>query len=72
MGFGVGYGIAEIMGMEGIARGVLIVQCSMPVAVVNSLFAARYERAPDIVASMVVISTVMSFATLPLVLSAVL
>ncbi len=72
LGFGVGLGVATALGLDGAARGVLILQCSMPTAVINSLFAARYGRRPEEVASMVVLSTVMSFATLPLVLAAVL
>jgi predicted permease len=36
--------------------------------VFNYLFAMRYKTAPEEVAGMVVISTVLSFATLPLLL----
>ena len=50
------------------ARGVLIVQSSMPVAVFNCLFAQRNQRAPEEVAGLVVISTALSFVTLPLLL----
>jgi len=72
IGVGVGSGMASAFGLDGIARGVLIIQCSMPVAVHNYLFAQRYQRRPDEVASMVVISTAVSFATLPLLLIFVL
>ena len=65
MGFAVGVGLSELMGLEGLERGVIIVQSSMPVAVFNYLFAQRYNRAPEEVAGMVVISTAISFATLP-------
>jgi malate permease and related proteins len=68
MGFAVGVGLSEILGLEGLERGVLIVQSSMPVAVFNYLFAQRYKREPEEVAGMVVISTAISFATLPLLL----
>jgi predicted permease len=72
IGFGVGSGMAAAFGLTGVARGVLIIQCAMPVAVHNYLFAQRYQRSPDEVASMVVISTALSFATLPLLLLYVL
>jgi predicted permease len=72
MGFAVGWGVAVLFGMEGAARGVLILQCAMPVAVFNYLFAARYGTRPTEVAGTVVISTVLSFATLPLLLLFVL
>lgn len=72
LGFLVGWGTAEALGMEGAARGVLILEAAMPVAVYNYLFAMRYDRAPDEVAGMIVISTLISFATLPALLLFVL
>ena len=69
MGFAVGYGLASGLGFEGVARGVLIIQCAMPVAVFNFLFAQRYDRTPGEVAGMVLISTVIALALLPLVLA---
>lgn len=67
-GFAVGWATAEVFGMEGAARGVLILQCTMPVAVFNYLFALQYGNQPEEVAGTVVISTVLSFLTLPLLL----
>ena len=72
MGLAVGLGLAHLFGLEGMARGVFILQCSMPVAVFNYLFAQRYKRAPEEVAGMVVISTAVSFATLPFLLLLIL
>lgn len=69
IGFGGGLGLAELFALEGIARGVLILQCSMPPAVFNYLFATRYERSPAEVAAIVVTCTLLSFATLPLLLA---
>lgn len=68
MGFGVGLALAEVFGFEGAMKGVLILQSALPVAVFNYLFAARYETEPQAVAGAVVISTVVSFATLPLLM----
>ena len=67
-GFAVGLGVAEAFGLEGTARGVLILQSTMPTAVFNYLFSLRYGREPEEVAGMVMISTTLSFATLPLLL----
>jgi malate permease and related proteins len=72
MGFSVGLGLTYLLGLEGAARGVVILQCSMPVAVFNYLFAQRYGRAAEEVASVIVTSTLISFATLPLILLVVL
>jgi predicted permease len=68
MGFGVGVAIAAVLGLEGAARGVAILQASMPVAILNYLFANQYNAEPEGVASFVVVSTIMSFVTLPLLL----
>ena len=65
MGFGVGLALASLFGLEGTARGVLILDCAMPAAVFNYMMAERYGRSPSEVASVVVLSTLLSFATLP-------
>ncbi len=68
MGFVVGVGVAELFGLTGVMRGVTILQSAMPVAVFSYLFAVRYNRSPEEVAGTVVISTLLSFATLPALL----
>jgi predicted permease len=65
IGLGVGFALAEILGLEGAARGVLILESTMPVAVLNYLFAARYDRSPEEIAGLVLVSTTISFVTLP-------
>jgi len=71
-GFLIGYAASWAFGLEGVARGVVILQSSLPVAVFNYLFAKLYNRAPEEVAGLVVVSTLLSFATLPLLLLLVL
>ena len=55
--------------LQGFAAGVLLIQCSMPSAVLNYLVASIYspKKIVDSVASTIVVSTVMSFATIPVV-----
>ena len=65
-GFIVGYAVGDIWGMEGAARGVLIIGAAMPIAVHNYMFAQRFDRNSDDTAGMIVISTILSLATLPL------
>ncbi|MCB2100858.1 MAG: AEC family transporter [Rhodobacterales bacterium] len=65
MGFLVGLGVAQALGLEGAARGVLILDSAMPAAVFNYLFAQRYNNAPEEVAGIVVISTALAFLILP-------
>jgi predicted permease len=72
VGFLIAFAVAEVLGLEGVARGVLILQGSMPAAMFSYLFAARYDRAPDDVAGIVLMSTLFSVLTLPLVVAYVL
>jgi predicted permease len=66
LGFAVALAIAEVFDIQGIARGVLILQGAMPAAIFNYLFAARYDRHPDDIAGVVLMSTLVSALTLPL------
>ena len=71
-GFGIAVLVAGWFGLEGTERGVLILQSSMPVAVFNYLLALRFRREPGEVAGMVLMSTLLAFALLPLIVSYVL
>ncbi|MBL8224214.1 MAG: AEC family transporter [Chromatiales bacterium] len=68
LGFAAGYVLTLVLGLEGTARGVVIIESAMPVAVFNYLLAARYDRHPGDVAGAILLSTLLSFATLPLLL----
>ena len=72
LGLAIGLTLAELFQFEDVARGVIILQCTMPVAVYNYLFAQRYENQPSEVAGAVVISTALSFLTLPFLIAFVL
>jgi predicted permease len=71
-GFSLGVLVAGLFGLEGVERGVLILQSSMPVAVFNYLLALRYQREPGEIAGMVVLSTVLSFILMPFIVGFVL
>lgn len=60
--------VVELLALEGVARGVVLIQSAMPVAVFNYLFAERFNRQPEAVAGMVVVSTTLSFFTIPALL----
>jgi predicted permease len=55
--------------LEGVALGVMLLQGVMPTAVFSYLFAARYARAADDVAGIVLVSTLLTAALLPLLVS---
>jgi predicted permease len=69
MGLAVGVGLTELIGLEGVVRGVVILDCAMPAAVINYLFAQKHNRDPDEVAGIVVASTTISLLTIPLILA---
>jgi hypothetical protein len=68
IGFCVGLLLCEIFNLEGIVRGVVMIQACMPSAVFNYLLALNFNRDKEEVAGVVVCSTVLSFITLPLLL----
>lgn len=59
-------------GLDAIALAVLIVQIATPVAVTSYLLAEKYGADSDSVAGLVVVSTLMSVVTLPLILAFVI
>lgn len=65
IGLAVGLAAAELLGLEGASRGILILESTTPVAVLNYLFAARYDRSPEEVAGLVLVSTTIFLITLP-------
>lgn len=72
LGFLIAVGVAEVFGLEGPAKGVLILQGAMPAAIFNYLFAVRYDRNPDDIAGIVLASTLISALTMPLLVAYVL
>ena len=65
----IGFFIIKFFNLEGVAAGVLLIQCSMPSAILNYLVGSIYspKRIVDNIASMIVVSTVLSFITVPIV-----
>ena len=71
-GFLIGLAAVWAFDLQGVERGVVLIQAAMPVAVFNYLFAAMHQNRPEEVAGMVLISTTLSFITLPALLVFVL
>ena len=65
----IGIGLIWIFNLKGFAAGVLLIQCSMPSAVLNFLVGSLYspKETVDDVASMIFVSTVLSFITVPII-----
>jgi predicted permease len=69
LGICTGFALTVLFGIEGLTRKVLILQAAMPVGVLNYLFAHRYSRSPEQVASLVLVSTLMAVVTIPMLLA---
>ena len=65
----IGFIIIKTFNLTGIAAGVLLIQCSMPSAILNYLVGSIYspKKVVDNIASMIVVSTILSFITIPIV-----
>ena len=67
-GAAIGIAVAALFGLSGSMKAVLILPCASPVAVYNYLFAQRWNNQPEEVAGVVVLSTLFSIVTIPLLL----
>ena len=65
----VGLTLIYLFNLNGIAAGVLLIQCSMPSAILNYLVGSMYspKTVIDSIASTIVVSTILSFITIPIV-----
>ena len=67
-GLAIGFLIVYIFQMTGIIRSVVILMAAMPGAVNTYLIAAKYKNEPELVASVVFITTVVSLLLIPFLL----
>ena len=65
----VAYGVGQALHLQGLDLQVLILQSSMPVAVSSLIMVTEFGGNPALVARTVVVSTLLSFLTLPLVIN---
>jgi len=65
----IGYLIIKIFNLSGYAAGVLLIQSSMPSAILTYLIASMYspKEIVDNISSMIVVSTLMSLITVPII-----
>ncbi|MEM6886788.1 MAG: AEC family transporter [Pseudomonadota bacterium] len=68
----IAWGASVYFGLDQLAFGVLVIQVATPVAVTSYMLAEKYGADSEEVAGLVVASTLMSVAALPLLLAAVL
>jgi malate permease and related proteins len=63
-----GLALAEAFGLTGPARGVVIIQSAMPIAVTNYILSLRFSGRSAEVAAACLVSTLIGFASLPVLL----
>jgi len=65
----IGYIIIKVFNLSGFAAGVLLIQSSMPSAILTYLIASMYspKETVDNISSMIVVSTLMSLITVPII-----
>jgi len=71
-GFGAAYATVTLLGIDGLNRQVVLLYGSLPSAVINFMLAEKYGSDPDLAASIILFSTVLSLIAVPLVLWLVL
>ncbi|MGE4584130.1 MAG: AEC family transporter [Sphaerochaeta sp.] len=65
-GFGIGFLVATLFGLEGLVRTVVIVAAALPSAVFTSVLPLRYGRSNTFASTMVITSTLLGILTIPL------
>jgi hypothetical protein len=65
------FGLARLLGMEGVALGVGVMMAGMPTAVNTTILAIEFDTRPQLVVSTVVVSSFASLITLSVLLSLV-
>lgn len=63
------FGIVGLLGLSGAPGDVVVLQAAMPAAVFTSLIALEHDLEPDYVTSVVLIGTLVSAVTLPVVIA---
>jgi hypothetical protein len=72
LGGAAGYLYVELFSIDGVHRQVLLLESIMPAAVINILFAQRYDADASTVASAIVVGTLASLLSIPLLLALLL
>jgi predicted permease len=67
-GFAAAQLAVSLIGAQGVNRQVLLLYGALPAAVVNFILTEKYRQDPGLAASIVVISTMISIVTIPIVL----
>ncbi len=67
-GLAIAYLFVTVLNLDGVIRNVILLTSAMPAAVITFIMSYRYKVEPELVASTVALSTIMSIVTIPLIL----
>jgi hypothetical protein len=68
VGLGMGFAAASVFGLTGISRSVVILDSAMPSAANTSILAMKYGNEPELVSSVVFVTTIASLLIIPALL----
>lgn len=71
-GIALTWAIATLLGLEGVEKAILILYGALPPAMINYVFAERYQQHPDAVAAVVLVGNIAAVLMIPAVLAVVL
>ena len=69
LGLAIGIPLAWALGLEGAARGQLLLFAALPPAVMQFMLAERYHQEPDKVAAMIMLGNALAVVFVPLALA---
>lgn len=64
-----GFGLASLLGLEGVTRQAVVVEAAMPTAVITTILALEFDVAPRFVTSVVVVTTLASPLTVSVLIA---
>ena len=64
----VAWGICQLLDISMLEQNVMIIQAAMPTAVITSVVATEFDTAPDLVATDIFVSTILSMISLSVIL----
>jgi predicted permease len=65
----IAWGVGRLVGLEGMAFAVAVIQASTPTSISSALWALEFDARPALVSAAVVLSTILSVVTLTVLLA---
>ncbi len=67
-GFIIALSVISLFSIEGLARNIILIQASMPSAVMSMILTAKYRKDAALVSSIVLLTTILSLVAIPMIL----